>query len=761
MTHVTRREFIRLATLMGGVSLFAGCNLFGEANQVPEYIRGAPGVDPLETLLGINNVNTVCGLCPGNCGIRCRVAQGFVVKIGGNPYHPAAAQPWLPFTTPLDVGVSVGASVCAIGGSGLQNLYDPFRVVRPLKRVGPRGSGKWRSLSWAEAISEIVQGGDLFGEGKIAGLRALMDSGSGLSFLVGRADWGSVTFIRHFLSRFSGASLVRDQTVALDKIASDASDAVFGTGTGPVAVDYSKVRFLLSFGDAPLDTGVPLISVAREISDARLKVPGLQWVVLDPRLSTSASKSDRWIPVKPDADIYVALGIASAIAENHPEVVKVPRDDLDQMISGLKAADFAQLSGVAPEIPIALAKVLAMEKNLSAVIPGGGIFTQPGGFETAKVILGLNALVGSVPGNSCLTCRNDRFLTDTRRKLFPDMDSAQVYLDSEPESAAWIIWDTDPVYNYPTTFCEQLRDISKNPLVVCIDREITETAFLADYILPDTTYLERWDICQSPPALRVPGFGVRVPVVGGFDANKGDYFPILPETRLMEDILILLGATLELPNFRPDHSGILPKPYQFYHRLIETIINSMKQSELVSGSGIESKHVMERGGLFTSADHAWQPKKAAGNARLSTPHPIPRPTEMGNGMDEFFLVSFSQPFHRSPRSVANSWLMEVAPENRLLIATKDAHRLRISQGDKVVLETLDGKHRAECRAHVVPGIRPGVVALARGYGYSQLGSALNTIDNQSLGLDTTRAAGTNSSRLTVGNRSRKIRVTKA
>jgi hypothetical protein len=102
MAYVTRREFLRLAALMGGASLFAGCSLFPENAPVPLYIKGAPGVDPLETLPGISKVYTVCGLCAGNCGICCRVAQETLVKIDGHPFHPASANPRLPFATPLE-----------------------------------------------------------------------------------------------------------------------------------------------------------------------------------------------------------------------------------------------------------------------------------------------------------------------------------------------------------------------------------------------------------------------------------------------------------------------------------------------------------------------------------------------------------------------------------------------------------------------------------------------------------------------------------
>src|SRR5208337_4764912 len=106
----------------------------------------------------------------------------------------------------------------------------------------------------------------------------------------------------------------------------------------------------------------------------------------------------------------------------------------------------------------------------------------------------------------------------------------------------------DPVYDEPSK-AAALQDLKKNPLIVAIDKQITETTALVDYILPDTTYLERWDICVSPPSITVNGIGVRHPVVGSLEPRSGKYVPILPETRVMEEILADLAFQLKLPNF--------------------------------------------------------------------------------------------------------------------------------------------------------------------------------------------------------------------
>jgi anaerobic selenocysteine-containing dehydrogenase len=761
MTDVTRREFIRLATLMGGACLFAGCTLLEDSAAVPEYIKGAPGVDPLETLNGIKNVYTVCALCPGNCGISCRVAQGTLVKIGGSPYHPVTADTPLPFDTPLETAITYGGSVCAVGGSGIQTLYDPFRVARPLKRVGPRGSGKWKALTWNDAVKEIVEGGNLFDEGNITGLRAIEKAGTGLSFMVGRADWGALTFIRRFLAEYSGSVLVRDKAAMMDELAAEAADSVFGPGTGPVDADYGHARFLLSFGDAPLDSGVPLVSVARQIADARTKGPCLRWAVVDPRLSTSASKADLWIPVIPGTDLNLALGIMSALLEHYPSAIKIPLEGLRRLVSGRTSADYAHMCGVSPEIPVKLAGYFAQEREASAAVPGRGIFSQADGIDVAKVILTLNLMVGSVPGSGGLAKRNDDFLRQADRNLVPDMKPGPKSTIPDANSKALILWEADPVYDDPQIASEQFKDREKIPLLVVIDRELTETSALADYILPDTTYLERWDICISPPSVTTPGFGVRVPVVGGLDEKTGDFFPILPETKPMEDILILLAGNVGLRGFKPEEPGGIRNARNYYQQAIDAAIDSIiKEGFICESVMCDASKVMDRGGLFAvpgiSPTIKIEPGKSVHNVlpNLKSIDEVP-------GMnDELLLISYTLPFHRSSRSVVNSWLMEILPYNRLIISVGDASRFGMNQGEKIFLETTEGKVRTECRAHVVPGIRPGVVALARGYGNSQSGAARTLIDGSAVTPDKTRGTGINTFRLVLGPGPTKVKVKK-
>lgn len=765
MAYVTRREFLRLAALMGGASLFAGCTLFPEESPVPQYIKGAPGVDPLETLPGVSKIYTVCGLCAGNCGICCRVAQDTLVKIDGSPYHPASANPHLPFETPLEKAATQSGSVCAVGGSGIQTLYDPFRVARPLKRVGPRGSGKWTGLSWNQALKEILDGGDLFGEGQVTGLREIKRSAQGFKFLVGRADWGALTFVKRFMSGFPGATLVRDRESQMNDTLRTVAGQVFGPGKGTVEADYGNARVLISFGDAPLDSGVPLTLLARQIADARINGPCLNWAVVDPRLSTSASKADLWVPVIPGKDLALALGIIRSLLDRYPGIVQPPPEDIKTKALGKTIEDHAAESGVPPTIVNRLADLLIHGGERSAAIPGTGILGSDTGRETALAIFALNKIVGSIPGSGGLVQRKDDFIDQAYKKVMAGHEFNEESASAGRSAKALFLWDADPVYGDPAESAK-LRDRSEVPLFVGIDRQITESTALADYILPDTTYLERWDVCVSPPSLATEGFGARKPVVGAVDPKTGKYFPILPETRQFEDILIAFAMDLKVSGF--GEKGIststpLNTGRDYYTWLLSVVLGTMKEAGFNASPTLEEvTKVFDRGGFFPSSKSSplveEGKSKAAALIGLREPiSPVAYPSvSPGNG--EFLLITYTLPFHRTARSGINSWLLEVTPENRLVVNSQDAARLKVVQGGPVQIETIDGKTRLQCKAQIVPGIRPGVVALAKGFGYREAGVARQIVDGAALSEDKTRGAGANASMLMLGKAPTRVKL---
>ncbi|MFH0823451.1 MAG: molybdopterin-dependent oxidoreductase, partial [Pseudomonadota bacterium] len=620
---------------------------------------------------------------------------------------------------------------------------------KPLKRVGPRGSGKWKSVSWDEAFQQIVHGGDLFGEGPVDGLKLIRERGSGLGVLAGQADWGALTFLRGFVSAFPSGKLMRDRGSVQADLARLAAEDVFGPGTGPVEADYRNARFVLSFGDAPLDSGVPLVSLAREIAEARTSSPGFKWAVVDPRLSTSASKADQWVPVTPGRDLWLALGIMRALAEYHSGSITFPNEGLRRTVSERGVADYAHDCGVSVDTVRALAHRLTDEGKYSAVIPGRGILSKPNGLETAKVVLTLNLMVGSVPGSGGLMGSRPDFLKTAERKVLGQSVKDEDAVVYGSPAKALINWDADPVYDDPASGPDYFGDRAKVPLFVAIDREVTETSALADYILPDTTYLERWDICASPASVAVPGVGVRTPVVGAFDPLTGVYAPILPETKPMEDVVFQLAARCGVPGFEPDAKGRIKTAWDFYPPTLTKVLEAMNESELpVPATDEFSRKVFERGGIFLPGhSRPAETKTASGPYKPPVIEVKAPPSASDPGT--FLLITYSLPFRRSPRSGLNSWLLEVMPENRVMINSSDAKRLGIKELDAIVIETPDGKTKLKGKAQTVPGVKPGTVALAAGFGCMYFASNPTTVDNIESAFSKTRGAGINPAGLSV------------
>jgi len=118
-----------------------------------------------------NQIFSACQQCNTQCGIKVKIKDGLVKKIDGNPYSPWCMTPQIPYTTPITEAATIDGSLCPKGQAGIQALYDPYRLVKVLKRAGKRGENKWQIVSFEQAISEVTAGGNLFGEGTVEGFK--------------------------------------------------------------------------------------------------------------------------------------------------------------------------------------------------------------------------------------------------------------------------------------------------------------------------------------------------------------------------------------------------------------------------------------------------------------------------------------------------------------------------------------------------------------------------------------------------------------
>ena len=318
----------------------------------PEYSVDAQGqVSPGQ---GVRTAFNLCWGCTTLCGVRLHIDAGKeqVTRVAGNPYNPLASSHALPMQTPVSealralsaradapesplAGHSGRAAVCGRGAAMTDAQTNPFRVRQCLKRVGKRGEGRWKSISFEQLVEEVVEGGGLFGEGPVDGLRAIretpgpanpehpefgphanrllltyaFDDGREVFFFqrFGIQSYGTRNFGKH--GAYCGLSFRMGSGMALNNLATN-------THAKP---DFEHCEFALFWGTAPAQAGNPFNRSARMVAEART-LGNLHYVVIDPvlRLSVTDAARDRarWVPVRPGTDAALALGMIRWILEN-------------------------------------------------------------------------------------------------------------------------------------------------------------------------------------------------------------------------------------------------------------------------------------------------------------------------------------------------------------------------------------------------------------------------------------------------------------
>jgi anaerobic selenocysteine-containing dehydrogenase len=160
----SRRQFLAGGALLG-TALGAGRPALASPDRGASAILASDRPDaPYELGEAENHLYSTCLQCNTGCGIKCKLQDGVLTKIDGNPFSPWTLLPHLPYETPLDDATPIDGAICPKGQAGLQTAYDPYRLRKVLKRVGPRGSNRWVSIPFAEAIREICEGGKLFAD---------------------------------------------------------------------------------------------------------------------------------------------------------------------------------------------------------------------------------------------------------------------------------------------------------------------------------------------------------------------------------------------------------------------------------------------------------------------------------------------------------------------------------------------------------------------------------------------------------------------
>jgi tetrathionate reductase subunit A len=360
-----RRSFLRKAAIGGGLTAFAAGSSTTAARML-DHVLGkdkpkqrlngnslAPefSVNPATGALSINPDQqvsyTMCLGCTTLCGVRVRIDKksGKVLRVAGNPYSPLSAEVPLPFKTSIrdsfvsltryqEKGLAGRSTACGRGNGVLEQIDSPFRVLAPMKRVGPRGSGQWQPIAFDQLIKEITGGGNLFGEGNVQGLRDLRDLHTPIDpqqpefgprvnqvGLMASVPDGRLALVERFVKQSYGSINMVGHGSYCGSGYRAGSGAMFGDmkKMPHAKPDFDNVEFCLFVGTAPGNAGNPFKRQGTLIAKARSGNRKFSYVVIDPVLTNADSLASgdrsRWVPIKPGTDSALAMAMIRWIIE--------------------------------------------------------------------------------------------------------------------------------------------------------------------------------------------------------------------------------------------------------------------------------------------------------------------------------------------------------------------------------------------------------------------------------------------------------------
>lgn len=362
--NASRRTVLKAATAAGALAAFAGGYsetavkltkgawagdkpkhpVFGDAPE-PEFTVDASGALTVNPTQQVSY--TMCMGCTTFCGVRVRVdkATGKVIRVSGNPYSPLSTDPFLPYDTSVkdsfvaltrkgEQGLKFRSTTCGRGNAVLEQMDSPFRVLTPLKRIGPRGSGQWQPIAFEQLVKELTEGGDLFGEGPVEGLRSLRDLKTPIDperpelgarvnqvGMILSTNEGREAFVRRFMNQAYGTLNVVGHGSYCGGAYRSGSGAMFGdVKKMPHAKpDWHNAEFVIFMGTAPANAGNPFKRQGTLVSQARADGK-LKYVVVDPVLNNSETLAvkdkARWIPIRPGTDGAMAMAMIRWIIDN-------------------------------------------------------------------------------------------------------------------------------------------------------------------------------------------------------------------------------------------------------------------------------------------------------------------------------------------------------------------------------------------------------------------------------------------------------------
>jgi thiosulfate reductase/polysulfide reductase chain A len=509
MSQITRRNFMKFAVASGAV--MAAGEAF-ESQALAGTIQTQTGRDfSPKTGKERKAIPSACWQCVSRDSLIGFVEDGRIVKLEGQPKS-----------------IRGEGYICARGQGGLTSVYDPDRILHPMKRTGPRGSGKWKRISWDDAIGEVIRR-----------LKKIRDAGTPEKFLFhyGRAKASSSKVVVG-LAKATGTKSVGNHTGVCESAKWSAQELTWGGHFDNWDIDNTK--YILNFGSNILETHTNHISVAHRIMRAKVD-RGVKLVTFDVRMSNTAAKSNEWIPTKQGTDIAIMLAMTNVVlnkglykgageeflrfckcTENHEDPVEAKIAALKKHYANYTPEWASKLSGVPASKIEQIATEFATTKP-AVLIAYRGPLTTYNGCDAERARQVLSSITGNVdaPGTNCKAVgaswkgikvpgpdikakgldifngwpkgHNEHYPYPTHHASHQVLPRIKAAGPGLIEVAMWYCYSPFFINGNHAENIAIAKDEKLLPFVVSADTSYGDSTHYADLILPDATYLERYD----------------------------------------------------------------------------------------------------------------------------------------------------------------------------------------------------------------------------------------------------------------------------
>ena len=632
--------------------------------------------------------------CPDTCAMLVTVERGRATRVAGDPDHP--------FTRGF---------LCAKVNRYVERTYHSDRLLHPLRRVGPKGSGRFARISWDEALGETAER-----------LAAIVRSGDGPQAILPYSYAGTMGFVqsssmdRRFFHRL-GASML-DRTIC-SMAGTVGMRMTVGANIGADAEGIPESDLVLLWGTNTLTSNPhlwPFVLAARE--------RGAPVIAIDPLRTRTAAQCDEWIAIRPGTDAALALGLMHVLFERGLE----DQDFLSKHTLGEpqlreRAREYppdvvARITGVPATSIVSLAERYG-HARAAFIRVNYGLQRHAGGGMAVRTIACLPAITGHWrrPGGGVQLSTSANFQFNKQALERPDLSppvrtinmirlgEALTTADAGvggPPVKALVVYNSNPAAVAPDRNAV-LRGLARPDLfTVVLEHFQTDTADWADLVLPATTQLEHWDIHFA--------YGHHY-----VSLNRPSVAP-LGEAKPNSEIFRLLAARMGLtdPVFGDDDLTLI-------RQALDTNAEKLR--------GVTMEALLERGWMRLNVPLPYLPfaegkfLTPSGKCELYSERlaqlgldPVPTfipPYEFPEHVPElarrFPLTLISSPAHQflNTTFVNVDALRRAAREPECVVHPRDAERRGISPGARVVVHNDRGAFTAVAR--VEETIREGVV----------------------------------------------------